>query len=83
MRMNTMNGWKLSAILLGILLILETLLMVWAFFSGSDSIDKENQCSVNICGPGYQNGTYDSYLYNSGYCLCYKDGDPLLTRYLG
>jgi len=78
-----MDGIKVAALILFFLLILESSFLYYLFISGRENIDKENQCSVNVCGEGYVNGTYDAYQYQQGYCVCYKDGKSLLTRYLG
>ncbi len=64
---NKSNGWRTLAIIFFILLVLETLFIVWAFQVGSQDIENENQCSINVCADA------DSYSYVDGLCECYSN----------
>ena len=71
------NGWKIFAIILLILLILETSIIGFLFYIGSNEIKKETTCSNLICaGDKYDAYFYDSYLST---CYCYKDDELVHT----
>jgi len=72
------NGWKVTAIIFMILFILETLAFVGTIFLGVNMINKENECSYNIC-QGYEAFIYDDY---SNVCSCYKQGEVVKQEYL-
>jgi len=74
-----MNGWRVFAIALLIITILETLFICWAFVVGTNTIEKENTCSYNIC-ENYGSYVYDDY---TGLCYCYENGEVALSKYLG
>jgi len=78
----SMNGWKTFAIILLIILILESSFLGYALYLGQKAVRQESQCSVNICGQGYQNGTYDSYHFEDDVCTCFKDGRVISTTYV-
>jgi len=65
-------NWKALAIVLLILLILETGFVIWAYNLGTEAINNEAECSINIC---YE---YDAYHYDDieKVCYCYE-GDEI------
>jgi hypothetical protein len=65
------NGWKVTAIILLILVALETSLIVWAYNAGTDAINKEYECSNDVCF----NQDSSSYTYDDSTktCYCYDD----------
>jgi len=65
-----MNGWKLISIIVTIILILETSFIFWAWQLGSEQINNDLECSINICD-GYGSYFYDNY---EKICYCYEDG---------
>jgi len=71
------NGWKVSTIILLISLILETSLFFWAINLGTESIEKENECIVNVCGfNSYgKSEKYDAFSFDEveSICYCFKD----------
>jgi hypothetical protein len=67
------NGWKVTAIIFIILFLLETISFIWIAQIGTDVINNENICSINVCG----NNQYDSFYYDSieNICYCYTNGE--------
>lgn len=75
------NKWKNIAIIFIILFAIETLLVIILFSWGWDIMDKESECSINICGEYDSNSFYyDSY---EDVCYCYKDNEIVYQRYMG
>ena len=64
-----MNGWKITAIIFICLFVIETATFIWIVKIGTEQINNENTCAVNIC----QNNNYDSYLLENNICYCYKN----------
>ena len=58
--------WKFAAIVLGILLLLETVSIVWIFKTGYDEIYRKDTCSA-ICTT---KADALSFYYSSGVCSC-------------
>jgi len=73
------NGWKVAAIILGVIVILQTSLFIGLMKIGSDVIDKENECMYNICTEA------DTYYYDAyeGICYCYIDNELVHQKYIG
>ena len=78
------NGWKVTAIIFIILFILETSLLVWAWNSGSQSIQNENECVYDVCELGNAVPNYDTYSYDdyTGMCSCYLNHEVVKTKIL-
>lgn len=66
------NAWKILAIIFIVLFILETLLVIWLFNLGAESLEKEKDCAQIVCQD------YDSYYYDDygEVCYCYS-GDEI------
>ena len=73
------NVWKIIAIISIIVAVLEFIILIYLFSSGTKIIENENECAYNICEE------YDAYFYDSveGLCYCYTDGEIVKTQYLG
>lgn len=73
-----MNGWKVTAIICIILLILETAFIFWAGKVGNEISQNEKKCAYNICiAQGYNSYTYDSVMQ---LCSCYDNGRLKITE---
>lgn len=73
------NGWKVTAIVFIVLFILETLCVGVLMSVGINEINKEAECSVNICDK------YVSYKYVSTENMCYcfnTDGEVAHQEYM-
>lgn len=57
--------WKTIAIIMFILLTIETAIFVWGFFIIADEENKMNECAYNICGE------YPDAYYEDEICFCY------------
>jgi len=60
------NGWKIAAIILIVVVALETLLMGYFIVLGTSAIENENDC-ISEC---FDYGA-ESYLYNEYDEMCY------------
>ena len=81
--MKQVNGWwRVTTIILMVLLILGTIFVGWLYSIGTDSINKEMECSFNICG---DDNKYDSYNYDmyGEVCYCYIDNEIEYQEYMG
>ena len=73
--------WKTIAIVFIILFVLETAFFMFIISEGSELVEKENECSINICGPDeYTAFWYDDY---EGICYCYTGDDITYEEYIG
>lgn len=75
------NGWKIVAWIFIIICIAETSLIIWSYNYASNSIDKELECSNDIC---YEVDAA-SYIYDtpSNICYCYNsDKEIIKQKYL-
>ena len=74
------SGWKVLAIIFIILFIIETCLIVYAVKWGQEAIEKETECSVNVCG----SDIYDAYYYDDyeQLCYCYTNNEITKQQYL-
>jgi len=72
------NGWKVTAIIFIVISLLQFLVFAWAFNYGTQIIEKENECSINICSD-YSAYYYDEYI---SVCYCYEDNDIVYQEYL-
>ena len=59
--------WKILAWTFIILFIVETASVVWLLKIGTDSIKREQQCEINVCG----DAQYNSYYFDSPANMCY------------
>ena len=71
-----MNGWKVLAIILLVLLVAENILIYNMVQWGIRDIDKEAECSINICEP------YESYTYEDSICTCYNGLEAQHTEFV-
>jgi len=63
--------WKTIAIIFIIIAILEAIFMIWAWNYGTESIENETYCSVEVCQ--YADAFfYDDY---TKACYCYVDNE--------
>ena len=72
------NGWKITAIIFMVIFLLQLILMVWFISWANESIDKENQCSYNICSE-YEAYTFDDF---TNVCSCYTDKELLYEEFV-
>ena len=71
--MNKYKGLFIFNLIINLLLIF---LIIFSYNIGIDSIEKENECSLNICGEEVSSSYfYDSY---SEICYCYNYNDELV-----
>ena len=77
--MSKSNGWKITAIIFIVLFILEGLLFGWFLYLGLNIIEKENECSINICS------LYDFYYFDTTerVCYCYVDDEIVYREFIG
>ncbi len=70
------NGWKIFAIILLIILIIENILFAGIFYLGVDTINKENTCQFEECA------SHDSFYFDmtDNMCYCYKDNEIVKSR---
>ena len=73
------TGWKITAIVSISLFLLETLLFVWLVNMGTADIEKDNECSINVCAD-YETYYYDTY---NGICYCYTNHEVEYQEYMG
>ena len=73
------NKWKKITKIIIIIVILEHLIFLGLYSIGSGIVEKEEECSINVCN------NYDSYYYEtySKMCYCYKDNGEEYKKYLG
>lgn len=71
-----MNGWKVAAIIEGIVIILMILGALYLIKIGNEEIEKEEYCALDYCSSSY----YDAYYYESynSMCYCLRDGEVKL-----
>ena len=69
------NGWKVTAIILIVIVLLETSFIVYAYNIGTKEIDGRLKCSNVIC---YNMGS-ESFTYEQGICNCWK-GDKIIYK---
>ena len=74
------NRWKVTSIIFIVLFILETCFIIWAINYGTQMVDNENKCMINVCGPDI----YDSYFYDDydKMCYCYTNHEVTKQEYL-
>lgn len=72
------NKWKTIAIIFIIITILETSILYWAWDTGTDIIENENECMYNICSEAE---TYIYYEYEQ-VCECYIDNEIIKSKYI-
>ena len=79
--MKERKGYKTSTIILSIIVILETLFIIWIFNIGNEMIEQENECAINICN----DEIYESYFYDDyeEVCYCYGDNELVYQEYIG
>ncbi len=73
--------WKTIAIIFICLFILETLVIVWFYNIGTESIENENECAYNICDVG---NIHEAYAYDetNKICYCYNNGEIDYQKYM-
>ena len=66
----TNNGWMIATIILGVLLLIETMTVGLVIKVSFDEIGVEMDCAYDVCE------LEDQYYYDfySGVCYCYKEG---------
>ncbi len=71
-----MKFWKAIAIILLVILVVENIALYNLIKVGYEDIDKEWECSINVCQP------YESYVYIDGVCTCYNGLEAQHTEYI-
>lgn len=74
-----MTNWKTLAIILAVILLLQSLLLIYFWNMGGVIIDNENICSINVCA---DDDFYDYDTYTK-ICSCYKGTDLAKQEYMG
>lgn len=72
--------WKTLAIVFMALFVLETIVMVWAFNAGTEMMDQEYECAINICGDEHDAFFYDEY---AEVCYCYSGSEIVYEEFIG
>lgn len=72
-----MDKWKIIAIIFIIISILEFGILYWAWDYGTEEIENENECAINLCEG------YETYQYFDKACYCYIDGELTYQEYMG
>lgn len=74
-------AWKTIAIVLFILLLIESLMIFYFYRVGTEAIENENECVYNICS----DEKYNSYYYDAyeDVCYCLTNGEIEYQRYIG
>ena len=72
------NKWKITAIIFITLFILETIFLVWAISYGTGILEKETECSINICAD------YEAFYFDDteNVCYCYLDNEIAHQEYV-
>ena len=73
-----MNGWKVTAIIFIILFVLETLAFGFLIKVGMDVVNREIECSNDVCL------SYDSFYYDdtTNVCSCYLNNEVAKQEYI-
>ena len=72
------NSWKTIAIIFIVLFIVETIIFFGLLYVGTATINKENQCAINVCAD------YDAYIFDyDDMCYCYRNNEIVYQEYLG
>ena len=72
------NKWKKIGIIFIILFVIETIGLIYLFSAGTDMVEKENECAVNICRE-YNTYYYDMY---EEMCYCYENHEVVYSEYM-
>lgn len=61
-------------------LVIETSIFAYLLYIGTDQIEKENDCVINVCG----SDIYDGYYYNmyENICYCFSGDEITHIEYL-
>lgn len=72
------NGWKIAAIIFIIIAIAEAIFIAWAYNYGTQAIENENECIINVCAD------YDTYFYDDyeSICYCYENHEIVKQEYM-
>ena len=70
--------WKILAIILLVLLVLENAMIIWGMSLVNQDTTNENKCIVNVCSD------YSSYYYdiNSKLCSCFENKEVKHQEYI-
>ena len=73
--------WKVTALIFMVLFVLLLIFVIFLFNIGSDALNKEAECSANIC----EKDKYDSYYYDDyeKICYCFRDREAVYHKYIG
>lgn len=69
--------WMALGIILIFIIIIETLIIIWAIQLGNHELEQEEKCAWDICAD------YPSYSYEEGLCECYKEDILEKTEFIG
>lgn len=72
-----LDFWKTLAIVLLLVVIVETGLLIWFYNLGVEVTYNENECFYNICNGDEELGV--SFLYDSyeKMCYCFRNGEVI------
>lgn len=75
------STWKTLAIIFMCLFLIETIFFVWSFNLGTEMIENENECAINICDVGNTNDAYSYDAYDK-ICYCYRGNEVSYQKYM-
>jgi len=78
-----MKGYKIATIVLSIVVLLETIFIIFVIGLGMQIIDQENECYYDICQMDTDN--YSGWYYDDigEVCYCYNGEKITNQKYLG
>ena len=74
------GAWKVIGIILLVIMVIETAFVIWAWQTGTEMIENENECAYNICDDRYDAYFYDDY---DEVCYCYIGDEIVYQEYIG
>lgn len=83
--MENKNGcnWKALALTLLVIVIIETAFLFFIWNLGTEIIEQEDQCALEICDLYGDSKGYDAYYISEDICYCYVDGEVSHQEYIG
>lgn len=76
--MENRKGWKILAIILLVILVLENAMIFWGVSLVNKDTSNEKECMLNLCS------NYSAYYYdiNQKICSCYEDKEVKFQEYM-
>lgn len=72
------RAWKTAAVIFGIILLIESLLIGAVVYRGWKMVIAEEECQVNVCK------SFESYYYHptDNTCHCYEGNELILSTHI-